>query len=81
MNPKIKVLSKEERKKWSKDVISQLKKVVNLKEDKFIILSWKPYREFILPHITDPEIPMEHIDMFNHQTWLSKEISFLGNQR
>jgi len=75
--PNLKVLSKEERKMWSKNVIDQLSKITNLKRDKFILLAGRNYREFLVPHIANYNIPMEHVISFYQQGWLTKEISKL----
>jgi cytoplasmic iron level regulating protein YaaA (DUF328/UPF0246 family) len=45
----------KERKLWAEKVIEQLKKVSNLQEDKFIFLTGKRYREYLIPHIKDSE--------------------------
>jgi len=78
--PNLKILSKEERKIWSKNVINQLNKKTNLKRDMFIFLAGRNYREFLVPHITNYNIPMEHIKSFYQQGWLTKEISKLRNK-
>ena len=80
-NPRVKVLSKEERRIWSKNVINQLKKIMDLNEDNFIFLAGKNYREFLIPHILNYEIPMEHIGIFSQQSWLSRKISNLKKQK
>lgn len=78
--PNLKVLSKEERKIWSENVINQLIKVTDLNKDMFIFLAGKNYREFLVPHIANYKIPMEHVEFFYQQGWLTKEISKLRNQ-
>ena len=78
--PKLKVLSKEERKIWSKNVINQLSKITNLNKDMFVFLAGKNYREFLVPDITNYKIPMEHVRFFYQQAWLTKEISELRKQ-
>ena len=75
--PNLRVLSKKERKVWSKNVINQLSKKTNLKKDVFIFLAGRNYREFLVPHIINYIIPMEHIKFFYQQDWLTKEISKL----
>lgn len=78
--PELRVLSKEERKIWSKDLLRQLSEVTDLNKDMFIFLAGKNYREFLIPHIGNYEIPMEHVQLFDQQPWLTKEISRLRNK-
>jgi len=78
--PELKILSKEERKIWSKDVINQLSKITDLNKDMFVFLAGKNYREFLIPRITNYIIPMEHVGLFYQQPWLTKEISKLRKQ-
>lgn len=76
-NPKVNILSKAERKIWSENVVNQFKRIADLNKDKFIFLAGKNYREFLIPYITNYEIPMEHIGLFSQQPWLSRKISSL----
>ena len=68
-------MSRKKRKNWTEMVVNQLTRITSLDKDKFIILAGKNYREFIVPHIMNYEIPMEHIGLFSQQSWLSREIS------
>lgn len=48
--------SKEDRVKWSDIVLSQLKKVADIRNDKFIILAGEKYREFLIDSDNDVNI-------------------------
>ena len=78
--PNVKVLSKEEKRTWSDNVVSKLRGISNLNKDNFIFLAGKDYWGFLIPHITNYEIPMEHIGIVNRQPWLCRKISNLKKQ-
>lgn len=44
---------------WADNVVDQLKKVADLQSDKFTLLAGLNYRKFIIPHLSDFEIPLE----------------------
>lgn len=50
----------DQRKIWAKKILEKLEKEVNLKVDKIIFLAGKRYREFLIPHITNFEIPLSN---------------------
>ena len=52
-------MSKREIKIWSGGVIKKLASVSNLEQDRFVILAGENYRSYLIPHITNFEIPME----------------------
>lgn len=51
-------LKKEEKRKWGEEVIQQLEKVADLKQDKFIILAGKNYIEPIKHYLTYVVLPL-----------------------
>lgn len=67
-------------KEWANSVLNQLQKTVDIDKDSFVFLAGNNYRKFLLPHIKNHKIPMEHIGLFYQQGWLSKEISKLRIQ-
>lgn len=54
----IKDMSSEEKKAWGKEMIAQLERVADLKNDKFIILAGENYLKQILPHISSENIEL-----------------------
>jgi hypothetical protein len=70
-------MTSKEIKAWANSVLNQLEQIANLKENEFIFLAGNKYRKFLLPHIKYYRIPMEHIDLFHQQPWLTIEISKL----
>jgi len=64
----------KERLEWTKDVIQELKQNCNLREDKFILLAGKRYRENIIPCLTNYEIPMEGLRIGQQMQWLDRQL-------
>ena len=74
-NPKLKVLSREERKEWANKVLNQLREEANLDKDEFIFLAGRRYREFLLPYLAQkPEIPMEKLSIGKQLEWLKERV-------
>jgi len=44
---------------WAKKVVIELEKLANLENDQFIFFAGKKYREYILPHVINYEIPLK----------------------
>ena len=61
-----------ERQAWAAGVISGLSKYANLDQDEFIILAGDKYREFLLPHLRNYEIPFEGLSFGNQLKVLKK---------
>jgi cytoplasmic iron level regulating protein YaaA (DUF328/UPF0246 family) len=55
----LKKMSIIEVRKWADNVKLQLEKVADLASDEFIFLTGERYRRFLLPHITNYQIPLE----------------------
>lgn len=51
-------MKSSEIKDWADDVIKNLKKESNLKEDEIIFLAGDRYRKYLLPHISNYKIPL-----------------------
>ena len=66
-------MNKEGRKKWSQNVIEELKNVGNLEKDKIIFLAGHKYREFLIPEIKNYEIPLKGLG-------IGKQLKFLKNE-
>ena len=46
-------------KEWANKVLSQLKEVTSLKGDAFTFLAGEKYRRYLLPHLSNTEIPLK----------------------
>ena len=69
-----KTLNKEpsdKRREWAKKVLDELRKITDLKKDKFIFLAGKKYIEYILPEIENYDTPLEGLAGFDApKKWL-----------
>ena len=61
-----------EKKEWAKNVLAQLKEVVDLKNDNFIFLAGMNYRKYLVPEIINYKIPMEGLPIGKQLQWLTK---------
>ena len=52
-------MSKKERKLWADSVLVQLRDLTDLRNDKFIFLAGKKYREHLLPEIYKYDVPLQ----------------------
>ena len=64
----------KERKNWSGKVIDQLGKVSDLSCDKFIFLAGERYRQYLLPHISHYEIPLQGLRVGEQKQWLKRRL-------
>lgn len=62
-----------ERKKWSKSVINQLKTLADLKNDQFTFLAGEKYRNYLLTELDHVKIPMEGLSFGKQLQWLKKQ--------
>ena len=65
--------SVSDKKVWAEKVVFELEKVTNLKNDLFIFLVGKNYRECILPHVKNYEIPLKGLR-------IGEQLKFLKNK-
>lgn len=61
-----------EKKLWADAVLNQLKKFSSLDTDNFVFLAGDNYRKFLIPHITNYEIPMEGLRIGKQLRWLTE---------
>jgi hypothetical protein len=54
----LKTMSSIEVKNWADQVLLQLRLRADLADDRFVFLAGKPYRRYLVPHLTKVEIPM-----------------------
>jgi len=69
-NKTLNSMKSEEIKKWACDVISQLNKKADLKNDEFIFLAGEKYRKHIIPRISNYKIPLKGLG-------IGKQLKFL----
>lgn len=77
--PNLKVLTKDEAKKWGQEVLKQLGKVADLKNDTFIILAGQSYLEPIEKGLTKIEEPLKGIVQGKRPGKLKELISELND--
>ena len=77
--PNLKVLTKDEAKKWGQKVLNQLGEVADLKKDRFIILAGQSYLEPIENGLTNIEEPLKGIVQGKRPGKLKKLISELND--
>ncbi len=63
-----------DRRVWASKVIGQLKEKADLQKDEFILLAGEKYRENLLPHIKNCEIPFKGLS-FGKQLQKLKELN------
>lgn len=69
----LKTMGAQERRTWSKGVLAALCGQCNLREDQFIILAGKPYREFLTPELSHFHVPMEGLAFGEQLQWLGEQ--------
>jgi hypothetical protein len=79
--PKLKVLTKDEAKKWGQEVLKQLGNVADLKNDTFIILAGQSYLEPIQNGLTKIEEPLKGIVQGKRPGKLNELLSEINDKR
>jgi cytoplasmic iron level regulating protein YaaA (DUF328/UPF0246 family) len=59
---------------WAEKVVTDLGKIANLQNDIFIFFAGKKYREYILPHIKNYEIPLKGLRIGEQLQFLKVKI-------
>lgn len=60
---------------WVDCVIGQIKKEADLKEDEFIFLAGVKYRKYLLPHISNYQIPLKELKIGEQLQYFKKRCS------
>lgn len=68
-------MSSKEIRKWADCVIAQIKKEADPKEDEFIFLAGEKYRKYLLPHISNYQIPLEGLKIGEQLQYLKMRCS------
>lgn len=61
-----------EAKDWANNVVTQLRKFVDLNNDEIIFLAGKKYRKYLIPHIAHYSVPLEGLT-------IGKQLKYLKN--
>ncbi len=61
-------------KRWAKNVISELEKVANIRQDEFIFLAGERYRKHIAPNLANYSVPMKGLG-------IGKQLKFLKDHQ
>lgn len=80
-NPKLKVLTKEEAKRWGEKVLNRLRKEADVKNDLFIILAGQSYVKLIARGLTNIEEPLKGVVLGKRPGKLKELISGLNGKR
>ena len=67
-------MSSDEIKMWANNILKELKKVVDLDNDEFILLAGKNYRKFLLSHIKIYKIPLKGLSIGKQLKWLNDKL-------
>lgn len=68
-------MKEDEIKKWSSNVLKQIKEKVNVEEDEIIFLAGKKYRKYLVPHMKNVKIPMEGLAIGKQLQFLKRYIN------
>ncbi len=66
---------KEKKVKEGRDeVLTELARRADLEQDRFVFLAGKKYRKYLLPHIRNYEIPLQHLRIGEQLSWLKRKV-------
>jgi cytoplasmic iron level regulating protein YaaA (DUF328/UPF0246 family) len=66
-------MKQKDRKEWANNVIKNLTKETDLKNDEFVILAGKKYREFLIPEINNYTTPLARKPFLKQIQWLKEK--------
>lgn len=67
-------MNAEERRKWGRRVLDQLRERADPEEDRFTILAGKKYRENLVPHLERVEVPLEGLGIGEQLQFLTEAV-------
>ncbi|MFH1307944.1 MAG: DUF6884 domain-containing protein [archaeon] len=67
-------MPKIQREIWAKEVLGKLGEESNIKNDEFIFLAGQRYREYLIPHLTDYEVPMQGLGIGKQLKFLTERL-------
>jgi len=72
-------MSESEQKAWALKVVFQLEEHCNLREDHFVILASKKYRQYLVPYLKSYEVPMAGFPIWKQYQFLRERLK--GEQK
>ena len=67
-------MAANERKKWAKKVVNQLKEHCDIENTHFILLAGEKYRHYLLPYLKSYEIPLEGMRIGKQLQYLKRKM-------
>jgi hypothetical protein len=67
-------MRKEEKQRWAKMVVQQLRGECDISHDKFYVLAGKDYYEDLIPYLQNYEIKMEGLKIGERIQWLNVQL-------
>jgi hypothetical protein len=64
----------QQRREWAQKVLGQLEQIVSLGKDEFIFLAGKKYREYLIPHISNYDVPMQGLGIGKQLKFLKEHV-------
>ncbi len=61
-------------KQWADSVLVQLSKVADLQNDRFVFLAGERYRKYLIPHLTNHEIPLRGLGIGKQMKFLKENL-------
>jgi hypothetical protein len=78
-NATLKNMRKEEKQRWAKMVVQQLRVECDISHDKFYILAGKSYYEDLIAYLQNYEIKMEGLTIGKRYQWLNAQLLMGSN--
>ena len=67
--------TEKEIKSWSENVLNQMRKKIDIRNDEIIFLAGEKYRKYLIPHLKNYSIPLKGLGIGKQLSYLKKEIS------
>jgi len=73
-NKTLNKMSSRDVREWSNSVLSQLKKMSDVKKDEFIFLAGNKYREYLVPNLVNHKVPMKGLSIGKQLKYLKQKL-------
>lgn len=73
-NITLNAMRSKEIKKWASNVVEELSKVADLKNDEFVFLAGDKYRKFLIPQIKNYKVPLEGLSIGRQLQFLKEKL-------
>ena len=64
-----------ERKSWANTVIEQLDGILDVQETHFIFLAGQKYRQYLIPHLSSYEAPLQRLRIGEQLQYLKRQVA------